>query len=204
MGRRTEITDRIRDSRVIAIVRTSGRRAAVDAARAVLDGGLPVVEVALTTPDAVGAIGELAAVDDGRLVGAGTVLTAEDAAAVIDAGARFLVSPAVVAAVIDAGHAADVPVVPGALTPTEIVSATDAGADLVKLFPAATVGIGHLRALRAALPDVGLVPTGGVTVADAAAWLDAGAVAVGVGSALTGGDPDAISRRTAELVAAVT
>lgn len=204
MGCRTEITDRIRASRVIAIVRTSGARAAVGAARAVLDGGLPVVEVALTTPDALGAIGELAAVDDGRLVGAGTVLTAEDAAAVIDAGARFLVSPTLEPAVIDAGHAADVPVVPGALTPTEIVSATHAGADLVKLFPAATVGIGHLEAVRAALPDVGLVPTGGVTAADAAAWLDAGAVAVGVGSALTAGDPDTISRRTAELVAAVT
>src|SRR5204862_6041683 len=189
------------DSGGIAGVRmaeTAGLRAA---ARALAAGGVGAVEITLTTPGAIEAIAEL--VSDGELgcvVGAGTVLDQAAARGVIDAGARFVVSPTLNPAVIRLCRERDIPCMPGAFTPTEILAAWRAGAPLVKLFPAAAVGPGYLRDLLAPLPFVRLVPSGGVTLENAADWIRAGAAAVSVGSALVSAALVA-GESTAELTA---
>jgi 2-dehydro-3-deoxyphosphogluconate aldolase / (4S)-4-hydroxy-2-oxoglutarate aldolase len=185
---RWEILQAIAGSRVIGIVRTPSRSSALEAGAALLDAGLSVVEIALTTPHGLDAISDLAAAaGEDQLVGAGTVLDAETARLAIHAGASFIVSPNVSPEVIATAHRCGVPALPGASTPTEIVRALEAGGDMIKLFPAAQLGVSHLRAVRAALPQAPLVPTGGVDSANAADWLAAGAVALGVGGALTSG-----------------
>ena len=120
----------------------------------------------------------------GVLIGAGTVTDADTAARVIDAGARYVVSPVFRRAIIDVCHRHDVPAMPGCFTPTEILDAWDAGADVVKVFPATALGPGFLRDVHGPLPHVKLMPTGGVTLDNAGDWIRAGACAVGVGSAL--------------------
>lgn len=198
-----DITRRIIDGKVIAIVRTSSLDDAVRAAKAVIDGGVTTVEVTLTTPGALEAIHELARTRSSALVGAGTVLDATSARMAMAAGARFLVCPAVIDDVITTGHESGAVVVPGAQTATEILRALNAGASLVKLFPASTVGIGHLRALLTPLPHAALVPTGGITVEAARAWLDAGAAALGIGGSLTAGEPAEITSRARRLTEAL-
>jgi len=193
--------DALLDSGVIAVVRmaeTAGLRAA---ARALAAGGVGAVEITLTTPGAIEAIAEL--VSDGELgcvVGAGTVLDQAAARGVIDAGARFVVSPTLNPAVIRLCRERDITCMPGAFTPTEVLEAWRAGAPLVKLFPAAAVGPGYLRDLLAPLPFVRLVPSGGVTLENAADWIRAGAAAVSVGSALVSAALVA-GESTAELTA---
>ncbi|HXE44104.1 MAG TPA: bifunctional 4-hydroxy-2-oxoglutarate aldolase/2-dehydro-3-deoxy-phosphogluconate aldolase [Conexibacter sp.] len=165
---------------------------------AVIEGGVDVVEVPLNVPGALDAVRSLVARFPDALVGAGTVMSAADARAALDAGASFLLSPVLRPEVIEAAHAAGAAAVPGAFTPTEIDACMRAGADLVKLFPADRLGPADLRAVLAALPDARLLPTGGISAANAAAWLAAGAVAVGVGGALTR-EPE----RAGELLAAL-
>src|SRR4029453_11457375 len=160
-----------------------------DRLRAVIDalaaGGLRALEVTMTVPGAIDLIAQIApTLPRGFLFGAGTVLDADTASRAIDAGARFIVSPVFRRAVIDACHRRDVPAMPGFFTPTEILEAWDAGADIVKVFPATALGPGYIKDVRAPLPQVKLMPTGGVTVENAGDWIKAGAVAVGVGSAL--------------------
>ena len=138
------------------------------------------------------------------LIGAGTVLTVAGARAAIGAGARFLVMPHTDPALIEFAAAQGIPAIPGAFTPTEVLAAWRAGACAVKIFPASAVGPSFVRELRGPLPDVPLVPTGGVTIESAPGFIAAGAVAVGIGSWLTGdGDPDGIAARGARLVAAL-
>ena len=157
------------------------------AAGVLLEAGIAVIEVTMNTPDASGAIRRLAQAYEGRLVvGAGTVLEASEAAAAVAAGAQFLVTPHVDGDVIAAAHQLKVPIIPGAMTPTEVLQAWRAGAALVKLFPAVTLGPQYLRQLRGPLPEIPLVPTGGVTVDSTAEFIAAGAVAVGVGGTLLG------------------
>ena len=197
---RNEVVAAVRAARLIGIVRSDSAAAAEDTALALLHAGLPVVEVTLTTPGGVDAIAAVRRqAPAGCVVGAGTVLDAHGAAGALAAGAQFLVSPAVVPAVVTAGHDVGVPVLPGALTPTEVVQAMSLGADLVKLFPASVVGIAGLRALLQPLPGAGLVPTGGIRTADAAGWLAAGAVAVGLGGDLTAGSPLQLHERVQRL-----
>ncbi|MDG6107659.1 bifunctional 4-hydroxy-2-oxoglutarate aldolase/2-dehydro-3-deoxy-phosphogluconate aldolase [Dactylosporangium aurantiacum] len=168
--------------------------------------GITAVEIALTTPGALDAIAAARSAPRGLVIGAGTVLDAGQARAAVAAGAAYLVTPAVVPEAMGVG----VPVVCGALTPTEMLAAARAGAALVKVFPiAAAGGVDYLRAVRAPLPHLPLVPTGGVAVEDSAAYLKAGARAVGIGAPLLGdaadgGDPDALAERAAALVKAVT
>ena len=164
----------------------------------VIEGGVDVVEVPLGVPGALSAISSLVARFPSALVGAGTVMTAANARAAVDAGARFLLSPVLRPDVIEAAHAAGVAAVPGAFTPTEIDACMRAGADLVKLFPTDRLAPADLRVLLAALPDAKLLPTGGISSANAAEWLAAGAVAVGVGGALT-----RAPERAPELLAAL-
>jgi 2-dehydro-3-deoxyphosphogluconate aldolase/(4S)-4-hydroxy-2-oxoglutarate aldolase len=203
--------ERIWEGGVIAILRGVEPDAAVDVADAVVDGGVTALEVTADTPRVAETIGRLADRFDDVLVGAGTVLDAETARTVQLAGAEFLVTPTVDAGVIEVGNRYGTPVATGAFTPTEAVDAYEAGADLVKVFPAATGGPEHVAALGGPLPQIPLVPTGGVGPSNAGEYVEAGAVAVGVGSAIVDGDAVANgeyatiaenARRTVEAVAA--
>jgi 2-dehydro-3-deoxyphosphogluconate aldolase/(4S)-4-hydroxy-2-oxoglutarate aldolase len=167
---------------VIRIKEPERLKAVVDA---IAEGGVRVLEVTMTVPGAVRLIAELAPrMPPGFVLGAGTVVDAETAARVIDAGAQFIVSPVFRQEVISAGHARDVAVMPGCFSPTEILNAWDGGADVVKVFPATGLGPGFIKDIRGPLPHVKLMPTGGVTLDNAGEWIKAGAVAVGVGTAL--------------------
>src|SRR4051812_26268157 len=160
-------------------------RAVVDAIAA---GGVRAIEVTMTVPGAVALIGTLAhTLPSDILLGAGTVTDANTARAVIDAGARFVVGPVFRPEVIAACRERDVAVCPGCFTPTEILDAHDLGADIVKVFPATALGPQFIKDVRAPLPQVKLMPTGGVSLDNAGEWIRAGAVAVGVGSALLDG-----------------
>jgi 2-dehydro-3-deoxyphosphogluconate aldolase/(4S)-4-hydroxy-2-oxoglutarate aldolase len=180
---------RIKDAGVIPVVRAPSAAAAVTLAEAVIAGGLPVLEVALTVPDAPRVIGQLAdACGDEVLIGAGSVLDLAAARDCIAAGARFIVSPALKPDLIAQCHKQGIAVIPGALTPTEVAQAWAAGADLVKVFPVSALGgAGYIRALKAPMPHLDLMPTGGVTLASLPEYFAAGAAAVGAGSELAGG-----------------
>ena len=175
--------DALIESGVVAVVRA---RKAVDlrpAAHALVAGGVPYVEITLTTPGATDTIRMLTDVA-GCVVGAGTVLDVATARAVIAAGARFVVSPVFDVHVHVCCKEREVPYIPGALTPTEILAAHKAGVELIKLFPASAVGPSYIRDILAPLPAVRLIPSGGVTLDNAGDWIRAGAAAVSLGSAL--------------------
>ncbi|MEQ3549026.1 bifunctional 4-hydroxy-2-oxoglutarate aldolase/2-dehydro-3-deoxy-phosphogluconate aldolase [Pseudonocardia nematodicida] len=200
-----ELMDELARHRLVAIIRGRDADAAVATAETLAECGVAVLEVSLTTVDALGVIRRLArTLGPGVRLGAGTVLSADDARAAHDAGATFAVTPALgdgVAAAVELG----MPVLAGAMTPTEVHGAVRAGATAVKVFPADGLGPRHVRALRDPFPGVGFVPVGGVTLADVPAFLDAGAVAVGVGSPLCGdaphgGDLGALRGRAAAFV----
>jgi 2-dehydro-3-deoxyphosphogluconate aldolase/(4S)-4-hydroxy-2-oxoglutarate aldolase len=184
---------------------------AQQAVEAIFQGGIPVVEITMTVAGAVEVIRD-AVRQAGKkvLVGAGTVVTREQAEACLDAGAQFLVSPGLSLAMVRAAQARGVLAIPGALTPTELMTATAEGVSLVKIFPCGSVGgPKYLKALRGPFPQAKLIPTGGVSVANAAEYIAAGAFAVGVGSdlvdtaALRQGNPEKIVNAARELVAAV-
>jgi 2-dehydro-3-deoxyphosphogluconate aldolase/(4S)-4-hydroxy-2-oxoglutarate aldolase len=170
---------------IVAVIRMQEPdklRAVVDA---IAEGGVRAMEVTMTVPGAVELIRQLApTMPPGFLLGAGTVIDADTAVRVIEAGAQFIVSPVFRPEVVAACHRHDVPAMPGCFTPTEILDAWDAGADIVKVFPATALGPGYIKDVRAPLPQLKLMPTGGVTLDNAGDWIRAGAVAVGVGTAL--------------------
>ena len=194
----------IAEARCLGVIRAGSAAEATSTGRALVAGGLTIVEVAYTTPDAPSAIAALHAECPDAIVGAGTVLDAAAAFAAVSAGAQFLVSPAVQEDVLRAAHRYGLAVLPGAATPTEISRAMELGADMVKLFPAGSLGVEFMRSVAAAMPHVPFVPTGGVTAENAPDWIAAGAVAVGVGGSLTRGDPEGIQRRAEQLVARLT
>jgi len=183
--RRAAVVEQVQELGVVAVIRIKDPaklRAVVDA---LVDGGVRALEVTMTVPGAVGLIRELApTMPAGFLLGAGTVTTAETARAVIDAGATYVVSPVFQPAVIAACHERDVAAMPGCFSPTEIFAAHELGADIIKVFPATSLGPQFIKDVRAPLPQVKLMPTGGVTLDNAGDWIRAGAVAVGLGSAL--------------------
>lgn len=197
---RAEVRARIERARVVAIVRSEDPDAALNAARAIIDGGLDVVEISLTTPQAVEVIGALIRTTT-ACIGAGTVLTVAQVDRVALAGAAFLVAPNLDESVVRTAVDAGLVVGPGVFTATECARALAVGADYLKLFPAAVAGVAGLTALRGPFPAARWLPTGGIGAADAAAWLAAGASAVGIGGRLTGGDPAAITARTRTLCA---
>jgi 2-dehydro-3-deoxyphosphogluconate aldolase/(4S)-4-hydroxy-2-oxoglutarate aldolase len=185
---------RMQRSGVVAIMRHTEQSLALAAAEALLRGGVDVVEVTLNTAGATSMIRELAAhFGDRILVGAGTVLSPAGVDRALEAGARFVVAPNTDPTVIALCNRQGVPVVPGAFTPTEVVAAWQAGADLVKVFPVSSVGPRYIRDLRGPLGDIPLVPTGGVTTENAAEYIRAGAVALGAGSDLV--DRTVVERR---------
>jgi 2-dehydro-3-deoxyphosphogluconate aldolase / (4S)-4-hydroxy-2-oxoglutarate aldolase len=199
---RWEITSEIVRRRVMAIVRSDAADEAEAVATALFDAGIDVLEVSLTTPGALGVIERLRSGHPDALIGAGTVLDGPSAAACIAAGARFLVAPSTSAEVLHIGHRHGVAVAPGCQTPTEIERALSLGADLIKLFPAGALGPGYLRSVLAALPQAPIMATGGVGAHNAREWLEAGAVALGVGGALTS-DVAAARGRADDLLVAV-
>lgn len=179
------LLDALRTLRLLAILRGPDRMSLVNAGLTLIECGVTCLEVSLTSADALGVIADLVAESgEGALIGVGTVRSVEDAVRAADAGAQFAVTPGLGAGV-DGSRASGLPVLGGALTPTEVLSAS-AACTAVKLFPASLGGPGYLRALRDPLPDVSIVPVGGVDLDRVPAYLAAGALAVGVGSPLLG------------------
>ena len=194
---------------VIAIVRLPDALAAVPVAAAVYAGGIRAIEITLTTAGALDAVGTMRDVGlDGLCVGVGSVRTVDDARRAIDGGAEYLVTPTTNSAVVVASQRADVPIVCGALTPTELDTAHRSGADYVKLFPASAVGPQYVREVLAPMPDLRIIPTGGITVDNIGAFRAAGAVGAGIGSALVDRDTVAaedwhtLEKRARSLIAA--
>jgi len=175
----------ITESGLVMIIRADKSLRINEAARALVDGGIRVLEVTVTTPNALALIRQLAdELGEKALVGVGTVLDAETARAAILSGAEFLVCPVINPEVIAMANRYGKVVIPGAFTPTEIVAAQTAGADLIKIFPAEVLGPQYIKAVKAPLPQVQLVPTGGINLENIGAYLKAGAAALGVGGSL--------------------
>jgi len=208
---KSEIVSRILETGVIPVIRAESPEIALRAIDAIRAGGISVLEITMTVPGAIRVIEEAAArFGDDAIVGAGTVLDAETARACILAGARFVVSPALDLETISCCRGYNIPVMPGAMTPSEVVTAWKAGADLVKVFPANAVGgPSYIKSLKAPLPQIGLVPTGGVSLENAGDFIRAGAAAVGVGSdlvdtkALRAGDDKIITERARQFIETV-
>ena len=184
MSRHTDL-QRVLDGGIVAIIRASSSEQLVSVARALYDGGIEIIEVTFTTPGVVDVISAVKK-DLGSkvLLGAGTVLDPETARVALLAGAEFLVSPCVNIEVIKLAHRYDKLVMPGAYTPTEVLTAWEAGADVIKLFPADIGGAPYLKALKGPLPQVRMMPTGGVNQRTLRDFVKAGACAVGLGSQL--------------------
>jgi 2-dehydro-3-deoxyphosphogluconate aldolase/(4S)-4-hydroxy-2-oxoglutarate aldolase len=205
------VVDRIHDVGIIPVVRASSSEEALAAVEAIRAGGIPILEITLTVPGAVRIIADLTRrLGDAALIGAGTVLDADQARECVDAGARFVVSPSLDIPTIETCRRLDIAVFPGAMTPTEIVTAWKAGADAVKVFPANAVGgATYLKSVKAPLPQIELIPTGGVSLETAPALIAAGAFALGVGadlvdlSALRKGEAQKITEKARQYVAAV-
>lgn len=208
---KSEVLARIRDVGLVPVVRAESAEEAGQAIDAIRAGGVAVLEITMTVPGAIPLIEAVARrVGSAAVVGAGTVLDAETARACIQAGARFVVSPALSLDTIACCRRYGVVVMPGALTPTEVVAAWQAGADLVKVFPCGAVGgASYVKALKAPLPQVDLVPTGGVNLKTAADFIKAGAAALGVGAdlvdlaALRQGRPEVLTERARQFVEVV-
>lgn len=202
--------DALRQQPIVATLRAPSVEGAVRACEALLEGGVATLEITFSTPDAATAIATVVErFGDRALVGAGTLRTPAEVREAVDAGASFLVTPALEDPVLEAMRASGRAMIPGAFTPTEVVRASSAGAHVVKVFPASVVGPGYLKALAGPLPDITLMPSGGVSVDNIAQWLAAGAVAVGVGGELcsgahiAGGRYDQITENARQFVAAL-
>jgi 2-dehydro-3-deoxyphosphogluconate aldolase/(4S)-4-hydroxy-2-oxoglutarate aldolase len=179
------VTAALERAGIVAVVRIDDRERVKPALDAILAGGVRAVEITMTVSGAVDLIRALAPVLPADVIlGAGTVVDGRTATAVIDAGARFVVSPVYRREVVETCLARDIPVIPGCFTPTEILDAWDRGADIVKVFPATSLGPSYLKDIHGPLPHIKLMPTGGVSLDNAGDWIRAGAVAVGVGTAL--------------------
>lgn len=181
-----QVRQRILEVKIVPVVRASSPEQALGAADAVRAGGIPIVEVTMTVPGAIEVIAALTKLmGSDVLIGAGTVLDAATAQKCLDAGAQFLVSPGFDAETVALARRLDILIMPGSLTPTEVITAWKAGADFVKIFPCGNVGgPGYIKSLKAALPQVPMIPTGGVNLETAAAFLRAGASALGIGGEL--------------------
>jgi 2-dehydro-3-deoxyphosphogluconate aldolase/(4S)-4-hydroxy-2-oxoglutarate aldolase len=185
MSGKSEIISRLVNPGIIAVVRAQAAEQVLPLSEALIAGGVIAIEITMTTPNAISAIGDARQkIGERALIGVGTVLDAETCRAAISAGAQFVVTPICRPEFVPIAHAADRPIMLGAYTPTEAQLAYEAGADFIKIFPADNLGPGYIKALRAPLPHLRIVPTGGVDVGNVADFLKAGCVAVGVGSSL--------------------
>jgi len=206
-----DVIRRIAEVGIVPVVRAASVEEANRAVEAICAGGIPIVEITMTVPNAVSVIRDVAKkCGHDVLIGAGTVTNAEQAEACLSAGARFLVSPGLSLPVLEVAKRHSKLAIPGALTPTELMSAQEHGANLVKIFPCGNVGgAKYLRSLKAPFPHASLIPTGGVNAANAAEFIAAGAFALGVGAdlvdatALREGNLEKITAAARELVNAV-
>ena len=182
---RIETVKTLIDAGAVAVIRLSDPSKLIKVAEAINEGGVSAIEITMTVPGAIKVIEETSkAIGDHINIGVGSVLNAQTAKDAINAGAKYVVSPIFKKEIIDAAHESDIPAMPGAFTPTEIQNAYEAGADIVKVFPADCVGMAFFKGVLAPMPHLKLMPTGGVTLTNGGDWLRAGACAVGVGSAL--------------------
>lgn len=185
---RTRRRERLTETGAVAVLRTDTPTVLPAVAEALLDGGITAIEITMTTPNALSALEAVRkAVGEDGIVGVGSVTDPQMTRDAIRAGAEFVVSPIFKNSIVDAAQNEDIPAVPGGFTPTEVQRAHESGADLVKVFPASIGGASYLQTLKAPLPHLDLMPTGGVSTEDAGDWLRAGAEVVGVGSALLDG-----------------
>jgi 2-dehydro-3-deoxyphosphogluconate aldolase/(4S)-4-hydroxy-2-oxoglutarate aldolase len=183
--KKADVSAQIAREKVVAVIRLSDANKLVPVIAAIAQGGIRCIEITMTVPNAIELIRNVSKqVGDDILIGAGTVLDAETAHAVIDAGAQFVVSPILNPEVIKACKEHDVYCAPGCFTPTEIQMAYTLGADVIKVFPATSLGPKYFKDLRGPFPNIPLMPTGGVSIENAHEWIAAGAVAVGIGSDL--------------------
>jgi len=197
--RKEEVLKSLREIGLVPVLRASSVEKAMALAEAIAAGGVTVLEVTMTVPGAIRVMRQLAEQRPDILVGAGTVLDPETARMCILEGAQFVVSPALNLKTIEMCHRYSIAALPGALTPTEVVTAWEAGADVVKIFPASAMGgAKYLTALKGPLPQVEMIPTGGVSLTTAAEFLSAGAFALGVGSDLV--DTKAMAEGRSEVV----
>src|SRR6185369_9601966 len=202
---------RIREIGVIPVVRASSAEEAIEVVEAIKAGGVSILEITMTVPGAVQVIEQLVKrFGDETVVGAGTVLDPEVANACIAVGAQFIVSPALNLETIKCCRDQEIPVMPGALTPTEVVTAWNGGADFVKVFPCGAMGgASYIKSLKAPLPQIELVPTGGVSLTTAASFIEAGSAAIGVGAdlvdikAIRAGQSEKITETTRAYIEAV-
>ena len=207
---KAEVLKSLREIGLVPVLRAESEEQALKLAAAIAAGGVTVLEVTMTVPGAIRVMRRLAEERPDILIGAGTVLDAETARMCILEGAQFVVSPALKIPTIEMCHRYGVAVLPGALTPTEIVTAWEAGADVVKIFPASALGgAKYLKSVKAPLPQVEMIPTGGVSLATAAEFLEAGAFALGVGAdlvnlkAIAEGHPETITESARKYLAIV-
>lgn len=195
-----EVFNRMVSQGLIPVIRVSSAQEAIDVADAVKEGGVGFIEITMTVPGAIEVVKELAQkYKDEIILGAGTILDPETGRAALLAGAQFIVTPTLNLNLIELAHRYSVVIVPGAATPTEILTAWNAGADMVKVFPAAQLGgPEYIKALRAPLPQILLVPTGGVNLQNAGAFIKAGATALGVGGELV--DKKAVKEKKFQVI----
>jgi 2-dehydro-3-deoxyphosphogluconate aldolase/(4S)-4-hydroxy-2-oxoglutarate aldolase len=207
---KSEVLKACREIGLVPVLRAESEEQALALASAIAAGGVTVLEVTMTVPGAIRVMGRLAKERPDILIGAGTVLDPETARMCILEGAQFVVSPALNVKTIEMCHRYGIAVLPGALTPTEIVTAWEAGADVVKVFPASALGgAKYLKSVKAPLPQIELIPTGGVSLSTAAEFLEAGAFALGVGAdlvdtkAIAKGHPETITENARKYLAIV-
>ncbi len=198
------ILSSLREKKIIAVIRAESPEAAMEICRACVDGGIVVIEITYSVPRASEVIGEVKKLMGEQIVlGAGTVLDPETAKNAIEAGAEYIVGPNLSIDTAKLCNRYAVPYVPGIMTPTEAATALENGMRLVKVFPADVVGPGFIKALKGPLPQIEVIPTGGIKKENIREWLKAGAFAVGVGGALTKGTPAEITSRARDLVDAL-
>jgi len=191
---RTEIVEKLISEKAVAVVRLDGDKDAIQIIDAIYKGGITSMEITMTTPNALKIIEMLNnSYGEKLLVGVGSVLNDEMAKDAISAGAKYVVSPVFKTSIIELSHKYDIPAMPGCFTPTEIYKAHESGADIIKVFPADVTGMKFFKAVKAPIPFLKLMPTGGVNLTNANEWIKAGACAVGIGSALL--DKKAIANR---------
>lgn len=198
---KTQILEKIRETRIIPVVRTKSQDEAKGVIEAVLNGGINVLEITMTTPNAIGLIEDcVKKYDDEVIVGAGTVVDLEAAKQCFAAGVQFIVSPMFDEETVKFCNQNQIIIMPGALTPTEIFNAHKKGADVVKVFPVSSMGgVPHLKAIKSVFPNIKIIPTGGVNLENYNEYLNAGAFAVGIGSDLTSGDLTTVTQRCKNL-----
>jgi 2-dehydro-3-deoxyphosphogluconate aldolase / (4S)-4-hydroxy-2-oxoglutarate aldolase len=183
--KREKILQQITNEGAVAVVRMKDEMKFIKVAEALFNGGVNCIEITMTVPNAFAVLQNALKQFEGTILfGMGSVLNREDALKAIDSGAQYIVSPVFLPEIIRVAHENNIPVIPGCFTPTEIHNAWEAGADIVKVFPADVVGMAFFKALKAPMPHLKMMPTGGVTPENAGDWLKAGAVAVGIGSSL--------------------